>query len=114
MPQYRKGFYHMGTVFTYAFFNGFRIFMFLFGFPMLIGFASRMLLQRFRYAFLGTAALGIWFLVIWLYARTNPIPGSEGPGLLTLYAFCAFSASLVTGMILRIIRAIRSRKNTNK
>ena len=104
----------METVFSPDLFNSIRIFMFLFGYPALTGFAVRMLLQKFRYAFLGTAALGIWFLVMWLYARTNPSPGNEGPGLLSVCSFSIFAASLVTGIALRIIRAVQSRINTSR
>ena len=75
-------------------------YLWIFGLPLLIGIALRVLLNRFRKAYLVTAVLGIVTLIAWCIAMFNPIQGSEMFGLLAIQATTAFAASFVTGLVL--------------
>ena len=75
-------------------------YLWIFGLPLLIGIALRVLLNRFRKASLVTAVLGIVTLIAWCIAMFNPIQGSEMFGLLAIQATTAFATSFVTGLVL--------------
>ena len=55
-------------------------------FPLLAGLLFRLLLRRWRQGWLLTAAAAVLALILFLWALTIPIPGSEGPGLRAIQA----------------------------
>ena len=59
-------------------------------FPLLAGLLFRWLLRRWRRGWLLTAGAAALALILFLWASTIPIPGSEGPMLWTclLYTSC--------------------------
>ena len=57
-------------------------------FPLLAGLLFRLLLRRWRQGWLLTAAAAVLALILFLWALTIPIPGSEGPGLRAIQAVC--------------------------
>ena len=75
-------------------------YLWIFGLPLLIGIALRVLLNRFRKAYLVTAVLGIVTLIAWCIVIFNPIPGNEMFGIFGIQATTAFAASFVTGLVL--------------
>ena len=75
-------------------------YLWIFGLPLLIGIALRILLNRLPKPYLVTAVLGIVTLIAWCIAMFNPIQGSEMFGLLAIQATTAFAASFVTGLVL--------------
>ena len=56
--------------------------------PLLAGLLFRLLLRRWRQGWLLTAAAAVLALILFLWALTIPIPGSEGPGLRAIQAVC--------------------------
>ena len=75
-------------------------YLWIFGLPLLIGIALRILLNRLPKPYLVTAVLGIVTLIAWCIAMLNPISGNEMFGLMAVQATTAFAASFVTGLIL--------------
>lgn len=75
-------------------------YLWIFGLPLLIGIALRILLNRLPKPYLVTAVLGIVTLIAWCIAMFNPIPGNEMFGLMAVQATTAFAASFVTGLVL--------------
>ena len=57
-------------------------------FPLLAGLLFRWLLRRWRRGWLLTAGAAALALILFLWASTIPIPGSEGPGLRAIQAAC--------------------------
>lgn len=55
-------------------------------FPLLAGLLFRWLLRRWRRGWLLTAGAAALALILFLWASTIPIPGSEGPGLRAIQA----------------------------
>ena len=55
-------------------------------FPLLAGLLFRWLLRRRRRGWILTAAAALLALILFLWAITIPIPGSEGPGLRAIQA----------------------------
>lgn len=78
-------------------------YLWIFGLPLLIGIALRILLNRLPKPYLVTAVLGIVTLIAWCIAMFNPISGSELFGLLAIQATMAFAGSLVTGLVLNCL-----------
>ena len=76
------------------------LWIWFYGLPLLIGIALRILLNRFRKAYLVTAVLGIVTLIAWCIVIFNPIPGNEMFGIFGIQATTAFAASFVTGLVL--------------
>lgn len=71
-------------------------------FPLLAGILVRAALRRKARAWIFTAGAAVLAVALVLWARTNPIPGNEGPALRALQAvFVAVGAGL-TGLILRL------------
>ena len=61
-------------------------------FPLLAGLLFRWLLRRWRRGWLLTAGAAALALILFLWASTIPIPGSEGPMLWTIQAACLLTA----------------------
>ena len=71
-------------------------------FPLLAGILVRALLRKKKRAWIFSVGAAVLAVALVLWARTNPIPGNEGPGLRTLQAiFLALGAGL-TGLFLRL------------
>ena len=77
-------------------------YLFIFGLPVIIGLAVRIILQRFNKAYLATALFAILTAIGWCVANTIPSYGSELHAILAIQATAAFVSSLLTGLILRL------------
>ena len=67
-------------------------------FPLLAGLLFRWLLRRWRRGWLLTAGAAALALILFLWASTIPIPGSEGPMLWTIQAACLTLALATTAL----------------
>lgn len=70
--------------------------------PLLAGILVRALLRRRRRAWIFTAGAAVLAAALVLWARTNPIPGSEGPALRALQALFLTLGTGMTGLVLRL------------
>lgn len=76
--------------------------------PLVIGLATRIILQRFNKGCFATILFAILTAIGWCVAITIPSQGSELYGLLAIQATAAFASSLVTGLVLRLKQKIDS------
>ena len=77
-------------------------YLFIFGLPIIIGLAIRIILQRFNKAHLVTVLFAILTAIGWCVANTIPSYGSELHTILAIQVTAAFVSSLLTGLILRL------------
>ena len=77
-------------------------YLFIYGLPMIAGFAVRILLQRFNKAYFATVAFAVLTLVGWVVYNVIPSYGSELYGILAMQATAAFVSSLLTGLVLKL------------
>ena len=70
-------------------------------FPLLAG-----LLFRWRRGWLLTAGAAALALILFLWASTIPIPGSEGPMLWTIQAACLTLGAGVVELVLKLKRRL--------
>ena len=75
-------------------------------FPLLAGLLFRRLLRRQRQGWILTAAAAILALILFLWASTIPIPGSEGPGLRAIQAICLTLGAGVMELVLKLKRQL--------
>ncbi len=71
-------------------------------FPLLAGILVRALLRRRERAWIFTAGAAVLTVALVLWARTIPIPGSEGPALRALQAMFVTVGAALTGLVLRL------------
>ena len=71
-------------------------------FPLLAGILVRALLRKKERAWIFTAGAAVLAGARVLWARTNPIPGNEGPALRALQAVFVTVGAGLTGLILRL------------
>ncbi len=74
----------------------------LLAFPLLAGILVRALLRKNRRAWIFTAGAAVLAVALVLWARTNPIPGDEGPALRALQASFGTGGAGLTGRSLRL------------
>ena len=77
-------------------------YLFVFGLPIIIGLAVRILFQRFNKAYFSTVAFAVLALVGWVVVNAVPSNGSELYGILATQATVAFASSLLTGLVLKL------------
>ena len=77
-------------------------YLFILGLPIIVGFAIRVLLQRFNKAYFVTGAFAILTLAGWVVVNVVPSHGSELYGILAMQATSAFVSSLLTGLVLKM------------
>ena len=77
-------------------------YLFIFGLPVIIGLAVRIILQRFNKAYLVTTLFAILTAIGWYIANAMPSYGSELHGILAIQTTVVFVSSLLTGLILRL------------
>ena len=75
-------------------------------FPLLAGLLCRWLLRRWRRGWLLTAGAAALALILFLWASTIPIPGSEGPGLRAIQAACLTLGAGVVELVLKLKRRL--------
>ena len=75
-------------------------------FPLLAGLLFRWLLRRWRRVWLLTAGAAALALILFLWASTIPIPGSEGPGLRAIQAACLTLGAGVVELVLKLKRRL--------
>ena len=75
-------------------------------FPLLAGLLSRWLRRRWRRGWLLTAGAAALALILFLWASTIPIPGSEGPMLWTIQAACLTLGAGVVELVLKLKRRL--------
>ena len=75
-------------------------------FPLLAGLLFRWLLRRWRRGWILTAAAAILTLILFIWASTLPIPGSEGPSLRAIQAACLTLGAGVMELILKLKRQL--------
>ena len=75
-------------------------------FPLLAGLLFRWLLRRWRRGWLLTAGAAALALILFLWASTIPIPGSEGPMLWTIQAACLTLGAGVVELVLKLKRRL--------
>lgn len=75
-------------------------------FPLLAGLLFRWLLRRWRRSWLLTAGAAALALILFLWASTIPIPGSEGPGLRAIQAACLTLGAGVVELVLKLKRRL--------
>ena len=75
-------------------------------FPLLAGLLLRWLLRRWRRGWLLTAGAAALALILFLWASTIPIPGSEGPMLWTIQAACLTLGARVVELVLKLKRRL--------
>lgn len=75
-------------------------------FPLLVGLLFRWLLRRWRRGWLLTAGAAALALILFLWASTIPIPGSEGPGLRAIQAACLTLGAGVVELVLKLKRRL--------
>ena len=77
-------------------------YLFIFGLPILVGLAVRLLTRRFRKGYVATVVFAALALAGWVAVKTVPTYGSELYGILAMQATAAFVSSLLTGLILKL------------
>ena len=75
-------------------------------FPLLAGLLFRWLLRRWWRGWLLTAGAAALALILFLWASTIPIPGSEGPGLRAIQAACLTLGAGVVELVLKLKRRL--------
>ena len=75
-------------------------------FPLLAGLLVRWLLRRWRRGWLLTAGAAALALILFLWASTIPIPGSEGPMLWAIQAACLTLGAGVVELVLKLTRRL--------
>lgn len=75
-------------------------------FPLLAGLLFCWLLRRWRRGWLLTAGAAALALILFLWASTIPIPGSEGPGLRAIQAACLTLGAGVVELVLKLKRRL--------
>ena len=75
-------------------------------FPLLAGLLFRWLLLRWRRGWLLTAGAAALALILFLWASTIPIPGSEGPMLWAIQAACLTLGAGVVELVLKLKRRL--------
>ena len=75
-------------------------------FPLLATLLFRWLLRRWRRGWLLTAGAAALALILFLWASTIPIPGSEGPMLWTIQAACLTLGARVVELVLKLKRRL--------
>lgn len=75
-------------------------------FPLLAGLLFRWPLRRWRRGWLLTAGAAALALILFLWASTIPIPGSEGPMLWTIQAACLTLGARVVELVLKLKRRL--------
>lgn len=75
-------------------------------FPLLAGLLFRWLLRGWRRGWLLTAGAAALALILFLWASTIPIPGSEGPGLRAIQAACLTLGAGVVELVLKLKRRL--------
>lgn len=75
-------------------------------FPLLAGLLFHWLLRRWRRGWLLTAGAAALALILFLWASTIPIPGSEGPGLRAIQAACLTLGAGVVELVLKLKRRL--------
>ena len=75
-------------------------------FPLLAGLLFRWLLRRWRRGWLLTAGAAALALILFLWASTIPLPGSEGPMLWTIQAACLTLGARVVELVLKLKRRL--------
>ena len=75
-------------------------------FPLLACLLFRWLLRRWRRGWLLTAGAAALALILFLWASTIPIPGSEGPMLWTIQAACLTLGAGVVELVLKLKRRL--------
>ena len=75
-------------------------------FPLLAGLLFRWLLRRWRRGWLLTAGAAALALILFLWASTIPIPGSEGPMLWTIQAACLTLGAGVVELFFKLKRRL--------
>ena len=75
-------------------------------FPLLAGLLFRWLLRHWRRGWLLTAGAAALALILFLWASTIPIPGSEGPMLWTIQAACLTLGPGVVELVLKLKRRL--------
>ncbi len=68
--------------------------------PLILGFFLQFLLRK-RTRRLLPVALSVLAIIAVLYALTNPVPGSEGPGLRAIQLCCLAMGAVLTARIFR-------------
>lgn len=68
--------------------------------PFLLGVIAQLLLGRKR-RWLLPVALTVSAVVAGVWASTNPVPGSEGPGLRAIQLSCLAVGTILTALIYR-------------
>ena len=75
-------------------------------FPLLAGLLFSWLLRRWRRGWLLTAGAVALALILFLWASTIPIPGSEGPMLWAIQAACLTLGAGVVELVLKLKRRL--------
>lgn len=83
-------------------------YLYIFGLPIIVGLAARILLRRLNKAYFVTVAFAILALIALVVAIVVPSYGSEMYGIMTIQAIAALVSSLLTGLVLRLRSKIRS------
>lgn len=77
-------------------------YLFVFGLPIIVGLAVRILFQRFNKAYFTTVVFAVLAVVSWVVVNVVPSHGSELYGILAIQATVAFVSSLLTGLVLKL------------
>ena len=77
-------------------------YLFVFGLPIIVGLAVRILFQRLNKACFSTVTFAVLALVGWVVVNVVPSNGSELYGILATQATVAFVSSLLTGLVLKL------------
>ena len=75
-------------------------YLYIFVLPLLFGALLRLIAGRWKHAWLVSPAALLLAAALVAYASTNPIPGSEGPGIRALQALCLLLGTQVSDCIL--------------
>ena len=75
-------------------------------FPLRAGVVFGGLVRRGRRGWLLTAGAAALALILFLWASTIPIPGSEGPGLRAIQAACLTLGAGVVELVLKLKRRL--------
>ena len=77
-------------------------YLFVFGFPIIVGLAVRILLGRHNKSYFVTVAFAFLALVGLVVVNVVPSHGSELYGILATQATIAFVSSLLAGLVLKL------------
>lgn len=76
-------------------------------YPTIVGIALRFFLRKTKAANYLSAALMLLAALLWFRALVLPVHGSEGPALFAILASVAAAASLLTGIVIRLVHRIK-------